>query len=313
MSNDILDILGEDDGDLFADDGDFSWDDDTGVAEHEDFALETIQRSEMTEAEAREITTAIQATATATYILLSKAHEGRAYKAMGYGSWAEYVKAEFDLSASRSYQLLDLSKAVKMLESAAPEGTEVHLTEAQVRSLKNELPQITEEIREATSGKSADEASDLIGEIIEENREQKRADAAAVNAKEQGLQEAELEGYQKGMESATDAFLDNEGYNQDGSEKNTNLDGDSYPDHEMIPSTPSTGEDTQRSGLSPEDSMNLYNFLNMLEGVDSLPNPSRIIEIIPPARIDEVDQKLNSVVAWVNDYKQQWDEHLEDY
>lgn len=305
--SDILDILDEDDGFLQGDDGDFGWDDEDS-SDTDDFALDVIEPSEMNASQAREITTAIQTAATATYILLAQAHEGKAYKAMGYETWAAYVKEEFELSASRSYQLLDLSKAVKMLEEASPDGTEARLTEAQVRSLKNELPQITEEVKEATTDKSADEASDIIGEIIEDKREQKRADDAAVNEKQQSLEEAQQDGYQKGLESATDAFLEDNGYNQDGAK--TNVDGDEYPDN--IPSTQSTGEGANKSGMSPEDSMNLYNFLNMLEGVDSLPEPERIIDIIPSARIDEVGEKLTRVAEWVQNFKGQWDEFLEN-
>lgn len=305
MSDDILDILNDD---ALQDDGDFSWEEGTIDLDGEDdpFALDTIEPAEMTEAEAREITTAIQTAATATYILLSQAHEGKAYKAMGYDTWADYVKHEFDLSASRSYQLLDLSKAVKMLEEAAPEGTEVKLTEAQVRSLKKELPQITEEVKEATSGKDPDQASEIIGEIIEDRREQQRADEKETQKREQELADAQQDGYQKGLESAADAFLDDNGYEQNGAPKQ-NLDGEDYPDGER-----STGEDTMRSSLSPEDSMNLYNFLNMLTGVESLPAPERILSIIPEDRYDELHQKVEHAVTWIQQLKAEWDDYFDE-
>ena len=126
----IVTGVNDDDGDNY-----FNEDDE----EEEDLAAEMssildakdTQASEMGQAEAQEITNAIKSAATVTYALLAKAHEGKAHQSLGYDSWGEYVKAEFEMSPQRSYQLLDLSKAVKMIEAAAPEGTHIKLTEAQ--------------------------------------------------------------------------------------------------------------------------------------------------------------------------------------
>jgi hypothetical protein len=131
--SDILDQIDdlEDDefGELELDDEDDSPDFSTDLVISDD-DLEY----EMSEGKAREITDAIRAAASATYILLHQAHNGKAYKALGYDTWAEYVKHEFDISASRSYQLLDLAKAIQMIEAVTPDGTDVKLTEAQTAS-----------------------------------------------------------------------------------------------------------------------------------------------------------------------------------
>ena len=131
---------------------------------------EDTQASEMGQTEAQEITNAIKSAATVTYALLAKAHEGKAHQSLGYDSWGEYVKTEFEMSPQRSYQLLDLSKAVKMIEAAAPEGTHIKLTEAQARDLKRELPRITERIHEETTGKTPEESREIIDDIVREER-----------------------------------------------------------------------------------------------------------------------------------------------
>ena len=48
--------------------------------------------------------------------LVKELHDKQAWKAMGYGSWAAYTKAEFDISRSRSYQLIKYAEVVAGLE-----------------------------------------------------------------------------------------------------------------------------------------------------------------------------------------------------
>mgnify|MGYP000753563543 CR=1 FL=1 len=51
--------------------------------------------------------------------LVKELHDKQAWKAMGYGSWAAYTKAEFDISRSRSYQLIKYAEVVAGLASVA--------------------------------------------------------------------------------------------------------------------------------------------------------------------------------------------------
>lgn len=88
--------------------------------------IEHVDSVDMDEQQAREITESIKAASVAVYVLISKAHEGKAYKALGYSSFEEYVNTEFDLSRNRAYQLLNLSNTIKAIESVTPEGTEVN-------------------------------------------------------------------------------------------------------------------------------------------------------------------------------------------
>ena len=63
-----------------------------------------MEEGAMTKAAAEEVTEAIKSYATATWVLVKRAHDGKAWKSLGYSTWADYVKTEFDMSASRSYQ-----------------------------------------------------------------------------------------------------------------------------------------------------------------------------------------------------------------
>lgn len=259
---------------------------------------------EMSEAKAREITDAISAAATATYVLLAQAHQGKAYKALGYSTWADYVREEFDISASRSYQLLDLSKVVREIEEATPEGTVVRLTEAQARDIKRELPKITERIREEVDGLDAEEASNTVERIIEDIREQKKADEAAVQEREQKLSEAEQNGYHRGLEAAADAFLEN---NNSGGpyEGGGNGNGGEYGADEP-------GVNDGLDVMSPQDKVDLYNFLNVLSGLTSLPDPDDFVKIVPAGREEEISNQLNIATSWINRFSSLWEVRAEE-
>lgn len=241
--------------------------------------------STLTKDEAQELTDAIRSTAVATYVLLTRAHEEKAHRALGYDTWAEYVKAEFDMSAARSYQLLDLGKAVKLIEASAPEGTDVRLTEAQARDIKRELPRITERVAEETKDVTPDVAADKIDDIVEDARQQQAADEKVIAAKEKSLEDAKTEGYQAGVEAAADALLEAD------SEKNV---GDNADD--SLVEMEVSGE----NALSPADSMNIYNFINALTGVLSLPEPDDLVDTIPESRYDTVFQQASDASSWLN-------------
>ena len=112
---------------------------------------ELVDSGAMSKSAAEEITNAIKSYATATWVLVKRAHDGKAWKSLGYSTWADYVATEFDMSASRSYQLINQAEVIATLEDAAPDGTKLLLTEAQTRDIKKELPRITEKVKNATA------------------------------------------------------------------------------------------------------------------------------------------------------------------
>jgi hypothetical protein len=69
--------------------------------------------------EARALTDQIKAGIHTTTLLLLEAHSKRAWQVLGYPTWEEYVKREFSLSRSRSYQLLDHGRVLHVLMASA--------------------------------------------------------------------------------------------------------------------------------------------------------------------------------------------------
>ena len=102
----------------------------------------------MTKEEAQDITESIQSTAIATCVLLQRAHDQQAWKALGYDTWSDYINNEFKFSRARSYQLLAQGAVIKGISEAS--NTDVYLTEKEAKVIKKELPRITEKIKKDT-------------------------------------------------------------------------------------------------------------------------------------------------------------------
>jgi hypothetical protein len=128
----------------------------------------------MTKDAARELTNQIKATATATYVLVHRAHELKCWMALGYDSWESYVTSEFDMSKSRSYQLINQAKVVEAIQEVVPDGTEIMLTEAQARDVEKALPKITDKIKNKTAGQSSDEAAKTVQDVVEDERKRQK-------------------------------------------------------------------------------------------------------------------------------------------
>lgn len=70
------------------------------------------------EVQARDLTDQIRQTSVRLWLLVTEAHDRKAHLALGYETWADYVKAELNMSESRSYQYLDTGHVMKALASA---------------------------------------------------------------------------------------------------------------------------------------------------------------------------------------------------
>ena len=107
----------------------------------------------LTQEEAQELTTRIKTNVESLWHLLTEAKERRAWEALNYVSWAEYVRVEFDMDRSRSYQLLNHGAVIHQLAEAAGLSTTVDtssIIERQTRTITPEiLPQVVAEVREA--------------------------------------------------------------------------------------------------------------------------------------------------------------------
>jgi hypothetical protein len=92
---------------------------------------------------------------------------------LGYSTWEAYVRTEFDMSRSRSYQILDHAKVTKELVSASGVSTSVDISEAAARELKPVLHQVITRIHERLAEGDPDaDPAEVVNEEVEKFREE---------------------------------------------------------------------------------------------------------------------------------------------
>lgn len=253
----------------------------------------------LTSDEARALTDTIRNAVDVVWMLIARAHAGKAWTALGYDTWADYVKSEFDMSRSRSYQLLDQARVVREIEAALPEGTEVKITEAAARDLKGVLEDVVPEIRERTEGLSPEDASDVLAEIVEEQRERLREERDAAYA------------------DAEDDFLDDfndfprgpGGYGDGSGQYGGGRGGD--PDEERP--APLYNDIDEVDVVAIRRNVNaahdLYSSLSALAGLpESL---EEVVQIIPRERYDQINGNLTKARENLERFADLWAEHTD--
>ena len=97
--------------------------------------------------------------------LIVEAHDGQAWKALGYESWKGYVTKEFAMSESYSYRLIDKGKVIKALSAATQDSPIGEVSEYQARRIKPRLQEVTE----AVEAKVAEgvEPKEAIREVVD--------------------------------------------------------------------------------------------------------------------------------------------------
>ena len=270
----------------------------------------TIEDTPLTQDEALELTEAIQSTVTAVYVMLWRAHQGKAYKALGYDTWEEYVRERFDFSVRKSYRLLDLAQTVKAIEEAAPEDTEVHLTSAQVQDIKRELPRVTARVRTETEGKTPEESTHIIGSIVDETRaevkEQKNVttpepDESNTAQEDVVLEETEEEEYAR-LEEEADKILETHNITphtpppHENPETPKDTSDTMYDDGEPVATLSMDGEEnTLENGFKK---ISLHNFYTFIAHLPNLPEPEIAVQIMPEERARETIIAVQSVKLW---------------
>jgi hypothetical protein len=128
--------------------------------------------------EARALTTQIQRTSVRLWLLVTEAHDRKAHQALGYETWADYVKAELNMSESRSYQFLDTGHVMKALAAAGVNVEDFTPPTARVVArVKDRLTDVRKVAEQATKkGESVDKA---IRALAKEPRKREAAAAAA--------------------------------------------------------------------------------------------------------------------------------------
>lgn len=249
--------------------------------------------------EAREITEKIKGTTNLLYLLIKRAHAGKAYLALGYSSFEKYVREEFDYSRSYAYKLLNQANVIEAIEAVVPEGTEVHVGELAARSLKHSLPELVEVIEEQTAGHSPDEASQILNDVIREAQERQKA-------------EREFEG---DYDTDNDSGFQDPGFNDDFNFDNPGAGGgidfldDDDSDEELDQFL--SDEDPFATVRRFEALWNLLQSLRTLAGLSETTDLDEIIPIIPDDQTEEVTASIDQTLAWLNILKERWHERLE--
>jgi hypothetical protein len=126
----------------------------------------------MGEAEARHLTERIRTATRHVCLMLREVHDRRAWVALGYSNWEQYVQTEFSISRSRSYELLDQANVILALRAAAG-ITELPDVSAYVAlQIKPRLPVIRDTLRRRIQDADGNEAMDILMEVVDEHRRQ---------------------------------------------------------------------------------------------------------------------------------------------
>lgn len=128
--------------------------------------------STMTAADARALTDRIRARLGEVSLALLEAHDRRAWAAIGYGSWADYVSREFGLSRSRSYELLDHARISIALGRAAGLSGPATITPRTACRIKPAVPALLVRLRKETAGLEEAEARSRLDEMLADRSSQ---------------------------------------------------------------------------------------------------------------------------------------------
>jgi hypothetical protein len=124
------------------------------------------------EPEARRLTERIRTATRQVCLLLMEVHERRAWLALGYSSWEHYVQREFNISRSRSYELLDQARVVLELRTAGGLQIVPDVSAYVAVQIKPRLRQLTESIRERVGDASETDPVAIVAEVVDEYRVQ---------------------------------------------------------------------------------------------------------------------------------------------
>lgn len=237
----------------------------------------------LTTDQAKELTETIRSTSEVLFVLLARAHAGKAWIALGYSSFADYVHEEFDMSRSRAYQILDQAKVVAAIESAAPDGAELpNISEAAARDLKSIIGEVVPEIAARTADLPANEAGAVVEEIVEDYREKvkDKREQDALDAEERELDAAERRGF-----------------------SDTGSGGIYTP-----PPAPTYDDDDDDfdPALIRRNVQAAYDLYSALSACKAMPDVESVINTIPVERRVQINESLPLALNWLIEFKNGW-------
>jgi hypothetical protein len=124
------------------------------------------RRTDLTKAEALDLTGQIRQGLDELPLLLLQAHERRAWIPLGHHSWDQYVRAEFRLSRSRSYELLNQARVIRTLRSAAGGRLVRPVSALAAIEIKPFLTEVAEDVRRGLDGVAGDSPLEEVDTIV---------------------------------------------------------------------------------------------------------------------------------------------------
>lgn len=266
-----------------------------------DEASTELEAPELTIEQAQELTEHIRSTSDVLYVLVARAHAGKAHKAMGYTDFGAYVKAEFDISRSRAYQFINQASVIQAIEEATPEGTQFKLSEAAARDLKNYVEELAPEIRDATRDLDPDEAGSVVEEMVSGYRD-KLAD--------------EKNKVDEDFDLDLDFDLDDIDYDAPEFDGEGGGGGSQFDDMEgfdALDDFDSDGTEKEDRSIDIEDASvfrnkleNVYAFYAALNSLEKMPEVDEILGSIQETRRAHLNASLPKAKAWLDAMHEAW-------
>jgi hypothetical protein len=117
--------------------------------------------------EARTLTERIRSALGSSSLLIQEAHQRRAWSALGYRSWDDYVRRALGLSRSRSYELLVHASVITSLSEAANSAEPIRLSPYAAFQIKPNLETTVEQVRASVRpGMSQAQLQDVVSKVV---------------------------------------------------------------------------------------------------------------------------------------------------
>ncbi|WP_156465074.1 hypothetical protein [Mesorhizobium sp. Root552] len=153
--------------------------------------MKDVTPAELSKAEATQLTRKIKTAVNDVWALLVRAREGKAWKALKYSTWEDYVKTEFGMSRRRAGQLLEKGEVVEAIEVVTGKsGNAFPLSKRDVDALKDDLPTAASTIKaKVEAGENPEKAVADTVAAARAGKEKAKADLAALQAENDRLRE----------------------------------------------------------------------------------------------------------------------------
>lgn len=251
------------------------------------------------------LTEHIRSTADVLYVLIRRAHAGRAWEALNYSSFGEYVKEEFDISRSRAYQLLNQSYVIEQIEAVAPEGAQFHVSEAAARDLKTLVSDLVPEIEDGLAKLEGDiDPGDFIESMIEEARERKKDQEGTGESHDEELaaDQADRDGFSNSGFGNGSGGGGGDWNNDDVYERSIDdLLGEEFTEEDS---------DDIFGGGDPQEVkrriQSVYSLFSLLPTLAKMPDAADVIDWVSEDRRPQVTLHLEAAKNWINQFSQEW-------